>query len=88
MVSVHLLENFCPCRRLNMNFTQEGVRKSCIDLKTHSCICLSLANKTVGEQPMKHNCASLCSLCEGKDGAKTIYISYSLTIGIKPYFGG
>jgi hypothetical protein len=31
--------------------------------------------KAVEEQPMYHNCASLCSLCEGKEGAKTIYIS-------------
>jgi hypothetical protein len=29
----------------------------------------------VGEQPMYHNCASLCSLREGKEGEKTIYIS-------------
>jgi len=31
--------------------------------------------KCVAEQPMYHNCASLCSLCEGKVGAKAIYIS-------------
>jgi hypothetical protein len=29
----------------------------------------------VGEQPMYHNCASLCSLREGKEVEKTIYIS-------------
>jgi hypothetical protein len=29
----------------------------------------------VGEQPMYHNCASLCSLCEGKEMIKVIYIS-------------
>ena len=33
---------------------------------------------------MYHNCASLCSLCEGKEGAKIIYISHvSLIAGNK-----
>ena len=30
--------------------------------------------KALGEQPMYHNCASLRSLYEGKEGAKEIYI--------------
>jgi hypothetical protein len=28
----------------------------------------------MGEQPIYHNCASMCSVCEGKKGAKKIYI--------------
>jgi len=28
------------------------------------------------EQPMYHNCATPCSLCEGQKGVKTIYISF------------
>jgi len=31
--------------------------------------------KAVEEQPMYHNSASQCSLCEGKEGAMGIYIS-------------
>jgi hypothetical protein len=31
--------------------------------------------KAVEEQPMYHNSTSQCSLCEGKEGAKGIYIS-------------
>jgi hypothetical protein len=38
----------------------------------------------VKEQPMYHNCASLCSLCKEKEGTKIIYISLvSLITGIK-----
>jgi hypothetical protein len=32
----------------------------------------------VSEQPMYHNFATLCSLCEGKEGVKTIYMSLVL----------
>ena len=39
-----------------------------------SSVCLYQI-KYLGEQPMCHNCASLCSLCKGKDGAKTNYVS-------------
>jgi len=33
----------------------------------------------VREQPTYHNCTSLCLLCDGKEGAKTIYISVAFT---------
>jgi len=42
------------------------------DVQTSAC---PSPIKAVGEHPMCHICASLCSLCEGKEGAKTIYVS-------------
>ena len=36
-----------------------------------------------GEQPMYHNCVSLCSLCEWKEVTKTIYHLFSWITGIK-----
>jgi len=39
-----------------------------------SSVCL-YPIKAVEEQPMYHNSAPQCSLCEGKEGAKGIYIS-------------
>jgi len=77
IVSVHLIETFCPPKSLNMKFgRRRDEEKYCTVLKimsiTSGCI---YPIKTVGEQPMYQNCASLCSLCKGKDGAKTIYIS-------------
>jgi len=46
-------------------------------------VCL-LSIKTVGEQPIKRDCASLCSLCEGKEVAKQFtYHLFSFTTGIE-----
>ena len=38
--------------------------------------------KSVDEQPKYQNCASLCSLCQGKEGANKIYV-FSWITGIK-----
>lgn len=40
--------------------------------------CLPLAIISVLEQPMYYNRESLCALCDGKEGARAIYISLVL----------
>jgi len=59
-----------------MNFGKRGREEKfyCLENDIQNSVCLQPI-KAVAEQPMYHNCASLCSLCEGEEGAKTIYIS-------------
>ena len=49
--------------------------KNCTELKILDGFNLFLSTKTVEEQPMYNNSVSQCSLWEGKEGAKGIYIS-------------
>jgi len=74
-VSIHLFETFGPPGSLNMKFTQGEAKKIKLNLKDSLVsICLDPI-KAMEERPMYHNSASQCSLCEGKEGAKGIYIS-------------
>jgi len=72
-----LPSNMCPPRNLNTNFAHEEAKENFTDLKNgvQESVCL-WPIKAVAEQPMYHNCASLCSLCERKEEAKTIYTSF------------
>ena len=69
MASVHLDGMFCPPISFKMKFgTRSKRKKNMLNSKRLSGLCLS-----VGEQPKF--CASLCSFCEGKEGAKAICIT-------------
>jgi hypothetical protein len=47
------------------------MRKNCTALKTTSRILSDFSEKKgVAEEPMYHNCTSLCSLCKRKEEAK------------------
>jgi len=75
--SVNLLETFCPHTSLSMKFgTGRSEGNNCIVLKTMS-ITFDYLNllQIMTEQLMFHNCASLCSLCKGKEGVKKVNIS-------------
>ena len=80
----HLHETFSPARSLKKERGTGRRDKNFTDLKTLSrFLSVFSQKKNVIGQRMYHNCASLCSLCEGKEGAKTIYIFFSLITGIK-----
>ena len=75
IVSVHLLETFRPPGSLNMKLGTRRSENTVLEWKVLPPSACLYPIKAVEGQPMYHNSASQCSLCEGKEGAKGIYIS-------------
>jgi hypothetical protein len=85
-VSVHFLETFCPPRSWNTKFgTRKSEEKLCWSENNAQASVCPFPVKNLEEQPKYRNCPSLCSLCEGKEGAERIYICrlFSLITGNK-----
>ena len=59
------------------NLAKDKANEIVLTWKRRPHVCLSLSNQMCGRTAdvQYHNCPSLCSLCEGKVGAKTVYIS-------------
>ena len=56
------------------NLSNEEVKIICTVLKsTANSVCLYPIKE--GEEPMYHNCVSLCSLCQWKEGTKAIHVT-------------